>query len=227
MVSRLERAVERIVEGTIARAFRLRVQPAEIGRHLERAMLDGRVTSVGTTLAPNLYEVRLHPEDAATFAGWEDALEREMETWLAEAAFRRGIASVGAIRVQVATDASVPRRTVRVAGHFSGGKTAPASPSPTRRQPAIRLMPTDGRMALITLDSQAVTVGRGEDNDLVLPVPEVSRHHARLEPAGAGWRVVDLGSRNGTWINGERVSGRRLAVGDEVTFGTVAFTVAE
>ena len=46
------------MEGSIAGIFRLRVQPAEIGRRLERAMLDGRVTSVGTSCAPNLYEVR-------------------------------------------------------------------------------------------------------------------------------------------------------------------------
>ena len=71
MLARLERALERIVEGSIAGVFRLRVQPAEIGRRLERAMLDGRVTSVGTSLAPNLYEVRLHPEDAAAFAEWD------------------------------------------------------------------------------------------------------------------------------------------------------------
>ena len=121
MLARFERAVERIVEGSIAGVFRLRVQPAEIGRRLERAMLDGRVTSVGTSLAPNLYEVRLHPEDAAAFTGWEQALSREMETWLAEFAFARGLSTVGPIQVRLVADASVGRRSVQAEGRFAGG----------------------------------------------------------------------------------------------------------
>ena len=227
-MNRLERAVERIVEGTIARTFRLRVQPAEIGRQLERAMLDGRVTSIGTTLAPNEYDVRLHPDDAMSFAGWENALNREMETWLAEYAFARGIATVGPIRVFVAADSSVPRRAVRVAGRFATAAdpergSLRAGP---RRPMAIRLVPVSEDLPVMTLDGRAITVGRAEDNDLVLPDPEVSRHHARLEPAGAGWRVVDVGSRNGTWVNGERASRQPLAPGDTVMFGGVQFAVA-
>src|SRR5687768_5331141 len=126
MLARLERALERIVEGSIAGIFRLQVQPAEIGRRLERAMLDGRVISVGTSLAPNLYEVRLHPEDASAFAGWDEALSREMETWLAELAFARGLATVGSIQVQLVADASVNRRSVRAEGRFAGGAAAAA-----------------------------------------------------------------------------------------------------
>src|ERR687893_1200769 len=153
MLARLERAFERVVEGSIARVFRLRVQPAEIGRRLERAMLDGRVTSVGTSLAPNLYEVRLHPEDAAVFAGWDEALSREMETWLAELAFTRGLSTVGPIRVRLVEDASVSRRSVRAEGRFAGG-AAPARTSlpPNRGLPqTLRLLPMESGVPHATL----------------------------------------------------------------------------
>jgi pSer/pThr/pTyr-binding forkhead associated (FHA) protein len=89
----------------------------------------------------------------------------------------------------------------------------------------MRLVPKDPRDPTITLADRAITVGRAEANDVVLPRPEVSRHHARLEPADAGWRAVDLDSTNGTWVNGERASQRPLSQGDEVVFGTVRFTV--
>ena len=143
MLARLERALERIVEGSIAGVFRLRVQPAEIGRRLERAMLDGRVTSVGTSLVPNLYEVRMHPEDAAAFAGWDEALSREMETWLAELAFARGLSTVGPIRVRLVEDASVARRSVRAEGRFAAGAVPVASiRQPDRALPQpLRLLP--------------------------------------------------------------------------------------
>ena len=78
----------------------------------------------------------------------------------------------------------------------------------------------------MTLASDALAVGRSEDNDLVLPDPGVSRHHARLEPDGTHWRVVDLGSTNGTWINGVRRATATIASGDEVVFGGVRYTVA-
>ena len=228
MLARFERALERIVEGSIAGVFRLRVQPAEIGRRLERAMLDGRVTSVGTSLAPNLFEVRLHPEDAAAFAGWVEALSREMETWLAELAFAQGLSTVGPIHVRIVEDAGVSRRSVRAEGRFAGG----AAPAAKSRRPdcdlprTLRLLPVESGVPDATLRSSSVTVGRADDNDLVLPDPQVSRHHARLEPDGQGWRAIDLASTNGTWVNGVRLNAAAIAVGDEVAFGNVRFTVA-
>ena len=227
MLTRLERALERIVEGSIAGVFRLRVQPAEIGRRLERAMLDGRVTSVGTSLAPNLYEVQLHPDDAAVFAGWDEALSREMETWLAELAFAQGLSTVGPIRVRLVEDATVSRRSVRAEGRFGGGAASAA----TARQPdrdlpqSLRLLPIEPGVPPLSLRSSPVTVGRADDNDLVLADPEVSRHHARLEPDGRRWRAIDLGSTNGTWVNGERLNAAIIAVGDEVAFGASRYTV--
>ena len=228
MLGRLERAFERMVEGSVAGIFRLRVQPAEIGRRLERAMLDGRVTSVGTTLAPNVYEVWLHLEDAASFAGWEDALSREMETWLAELAFARGLNTVGPIQVRLVEDASVGRRSVRAEGRFSGGVAPADTPSPAvlEKPRRLRLVPIGSGVPTAMLSSKPVSVGRSEDNDLVLSDPEVSRQHARLEPDGPGWRAVDLGSTNGTWINGVRVNTTAISVGDELAFGAVRYTVA-
>src|SRR5215217_1712053 len=228
MLARLERALERIVEGSIAGVFRLRVQPAEIGRRLERAMLDGRVTSVGTSLAPNSYEVRLHPEDAAAFNGWEQALSREMETWLSEFAFARGLSTVGPIQVRLVEDASVGRRSVQAEGRFAGGADPAGRSVRADRdlsQP-LRLLPIDPGIPRVSLVSSPVRVGRADDNDLVLADPEVSRHHARLEPNGQGWRAIDLDSTNGTWVNGVRLNAAAIVAGDEVAFGSIRYTVA-
>lgn len=64
-------------------------------------------------------------------------------------------------------------------------------------------------------------VGRGEDNDLVLPVRQVSRQHIRIYKDGDAFYVEDLQSRNGTWVNGEQLSGvRRLYDGDEINLAT-------
>ena len=228
MLSRFERAVERLVEGSVAGLFRLRVPPAEIGRRLERAMLDGRVASVGVMLAPNDFEARLHVEDAAAFAGWEDALCHELESWLAEVAFARGLTTVGSIRVRIVADSNVGRRSVRATARFEGRGAAPGDQSGDRPiSPALRLLPLGhGFLALTLSGAVPKTVGRDDDNDLVLSHAEVSRRHARIDRHGQVWRVVDLHSTNGTWVNGGRISDATFGVGDEVAFAGLRFTVA-
>jgi pSer/pThr/pTyr-binding forkhead associated (FHA) protein len=82
----------------------------------------------------------------------------------------------------------------------------------------------DGRQRITGLDTAAehVTIGRRPDNDVALPWDaEVSRVHAQLERVGRDWALVDDGlSRNGSFVNGERVAGRRrLRDGDRLCFG--------
>ncbi len=74
------------------------------------------------------------------------------------------------------------------------------------------------------LKADATTIGRDESNDIVLARPGVSRYHARITHSGARCVVEDLGSRNGTWLNGTRVEGRAsLNDGDSLRFDDVAF----
>jgi pSer/pThr/pTyr-binding forkhead associated (FHA) protein len=80
----------------------------------------------------------------------------------------------------------------------------------------------DGKQALVELSGQELTVGRRPDNDVALPWDqEVSRLHAELQRIRGDWTVVDDGlSRNGTFVNGERIRGRhRLRDGDRLCFG--------
>lgn len=73
----------------------------------------------------------------------------------------------------------------------------------------------------VPLLSDEVTVGKSRANDLVIDDPEVSRMHAVLKSYPAGWCIRDLSSRNGTFVNGNRLTAERpLRAGDEVRVGT-------
>lgn len=74
---------------------------------------------------------------------------------------------------------------------------------------------------LVPLVGERMTVGRDEQNDVVLARDaQVSRVHAVLDRLGAGWSVRDVGSSNGTFVNGKRLSTETvLAAGDEVLVG--------
>jgi pSer/pThr/pTyr-binding forkhead associated (FHA) protein len=73
----------------------------------------------------------------------------------------------------------------------------------------------------LPLDADRVTVGKDEGNNVTLSSdPTASRLHAAFERFGSGWCVIDLGSRNGTHVNGERILGpRALHPGDEILIG--------
>jgi pSer/pThr/pTyr-binding forkhead associated (FHA) protein len=75
-----------------------------------------------------------------------------------------------------------------------------------------------------------MSIGRGGDNDLVLPEQGVSRHHARFEQGPQGWLLTDLGSTNGTYVNDRRLPGHEahlLRPGDRVTIGSTVLSVRQ
>lgn len=227
LLSRLERAIEDVVEGSINTVFRLRVQPAEIGRKLERVLLEQRVTSTGKTLGPNAFDVALHPDDAAAYAAWSQALGREMELWLTEVAYARGIATVGSMRVRISADDNVRRRSVRVTGQFDAAQIPDTAPVATKPGATViaRLVPDDGRFKSARITGSAVTVGRSSDNVLVIDLPQISRYHARLETSNGAFLLSDRESTNGTWVNGQRITRTSVTIGDQISFATVRYTL--
>jgi DNA-binding CsgD family transcriptional regulator len=77
-----------------------------------------------------------------------------------------------------------------------------------------------GGRELRVLDSERITVGTLDSNDLVVDADGVSRVHAAFERFGDAWCVRDLGSRNGTFVNGDRIIGERAVhSGDEIVLG--------
>jgi serine phosphatase RsbU (regulator of sigma subunit) len=77
----------------------------------------------------------------------------------------------------------------------------------------------NGQRRVLPLERSPVVIGRSETCELQLAAPEVSRQHCRIVPGPGGWELEDLGSQNGTRVNGQRVARHRLADGDRIEFG--------
>jgi pSer/pThr/pTyr-binding forkhead associated (FHA) protein len=73
------------------------------------------------------------------------------------------------------------------------------------------------------LEKPSTTVGRGPDVDMPFPDDAMSRQHAAFEIQAMGVRVRDLGSTNGTQVNGQRISAAELKHGDKITIGEHVF----
>jgi pSer/pThr/pTyr-binding forkhead associated (FHA) protein len=80
---------------------------------------------------------------------------------------------------------------------------------------------------IVALPSQMVSVGRAPDNDVVVGDPATSGHHGRIETRNGVFWISDLGSTNGTLVNGEPVIEKELSDGDMIAIGqnTMRFTL--
>jgi len=77
----------------------------------------------------------------------------------------------------------------------------------------------DGKETSFPLARDAYTLGRHRNNDIVISDPKASSFHARIDRTSEGFVLVDLKSRNGSWVNGKRVETALLKTGDELRLG--------
>ncbi len=240
MLDRLESRLERLVEGSVGALFRTTLQPAEIGGKLERAMLAGQVAGVDGRIAPNDFRVGMHPDDLVRFADYIAALSRQLERWLTEVGTERGLTFVDRVGVRIEGDVAAPRRGVTVRAVIAERAAAERTGAAERQQAELarvieavsgvsplRLIVDagDGGPREFILRRRATTIGRAADNDIVVPQPDVSRHHARFEFVDDVWRIVDLGSTNGTTVNGRRATEAPIAPGDALVLGATRVVV--
>jgi pSer/pThr/pTyr-binding forkhead associated (FHA) protein len=72
----------------------------------------------------------------------------------------------------------------------------------------------------VRIQSRVIRIGRHPDNDIIVSDPRVSAHHAELRRAPAGrYSITDLGSRNGTYVNGTRVNQQEITEDDIIAIG--------
>jgi pSer/pThr/pTyr-binding forkhead associated (FHA) protein len=76
---------------------------------------------------------------------------------------------------------------------------------------------------VVPLHAPVVSIGRAITNNLVLPDDPVSAQHCRIERQGKTFRLIDLGSRNKTWVNGDPVEEAILRHGDQIRIGRSTF----
>jgi hypothetical protein len=207
-LQQFEQRLERLVEGAFAKAFRSGLQPVEIARRLTREMDLQRTVGVHGVIAPNVFDVRLAPGDIDRFESFADALSDELADAVREHARDERYSFMGPVEVTLQPDRSLSPGAVRVG---SGVKAGPGG------GPSAGLVLPDGRR--VSLDEGPLVIGRLPECNIVVEDSNVSRRHAEVRRDGPDVVVSDLGSTNGTRVNGAQVRSRRLSDGDEITVG--------
>jgi hypothetical protein len=240
-LARFESFMENAVEGSVQRLFRSPVQPAEIARRLERAMESHQTISVDRVIVPSFYRAFLNPVDFRAFEAIQDSLEREMASYLQDLARERGFTLLDHAFVDVAPDAGVPRRAIQVVAEMSAAPNgSPAAIDSTQVIGQVSVPPQriaiTAELVLSTadgphvfpLEKESTTVGRGLHNDLIVEDPRVSRQHAQIRLKSRRYFIGDLGSTNGTYINGTQITTDQvLHDGDVVSLGGLEMRFAQ
>jgi hypothetical protein len=212
LADEFERRLEQVVEGFFSKAFRSKLEPAEIGRRLLREMEGGRMVSVEAVYVPNRYTVSLSSKDHERFEGLVPELVKRFRGLLHEAARDRRWRLPGELLIEFREDAAAKEGKFRVDAEHDSNAEAP-------RPTALPVLTLVGDSKDWPLDSDQLVVGRQEACDIVIPDPNASRRHAELARKEDGWWIRDLGSSNGTFVNGTLLKERRLRSGDRIRIG--------
>lgn len=240
ILSRVEAFLQRLFEAPAGR-LGARLQPVSLAKRIERAMDTNKSFRDDGVLVPNHYDLHLNPADFATFASYRGSLEDDLAHDVLARARRERYLLVARPRVQILPDPTTRRGDVRVAANVIDEEGArqradrpmPASsdtmvfsrPEPEANAPdsatrAYLLVRTDGATPVqFDLGGALISIGRASDNDVIVDDAMVSRHHCQLRLQHGAYSFADLGSRNGSFVNGQQVSQVALGPGDRIQIG--------
>ncbi|PZV95002.1 Inner membrane component of T3SS domain-containing protein [Micromonospora phaseoli] len=253
VLQRFEKRLEGLVEGAFAKVFKGVVHPVEILNAMQReAEAHKAILAGGRTLVPNRYVIDLSPYDHSRLAPYAAALAQELAQSQAEFIGEQAWTVYGDVIVEIERGEGLDTGMFRVTAEvYTGGDVAPVSapgydagpPGYDAGPPGypaydqgggygpppghggarnVRLVSGDGRTYPLQMGS--TVIGRGDQANLRLPDVGISRRHARLDFDGGQVVLTDLGSTNGTMVNGQRVSAVALNPGDMIQLGTTTLT---
>ena len=227
-----EKKLEGLFEGVILRAFKSGVRPVELGKKLVRELEGHKVIGVSRVYVPNRYDVGLSPKDYSKFESYQAVMATELENLLISYIKEHGYAVLDRPRIKLIESERMREGEFSIKTRMEGDlpqaheevETDDGILRRSRAGPGVLELLDSGELSpAFPLDKESVQIGRIADNDIVLPDPNVSRVHARVEKRTAAYQITDLESTNGTWVNERRVSSVKLKENDVIRLGSTRF----
>jgi hypothetical protein len=207
----IESRLENLFNRGLSRPFRNSLQPIEIAQKIIREIdLNRRVTSQGL-ISPNKAKVWLSEDDGARFDGFHQALIDELAEAIRQHALSENYNFAGPVSVEIFIDDELAGGDLEVRTSFVRGESQP------------RLISDDGQSWKI--GATPLIVGRTGDADVVVSDSLVSRRHAEIWRTAKGVGIKDLGSTNGTFVNGHRITAVAVTPRDEIHIGPMRFRI--
>ncbi|MBP7972602.1 MAG: FHA domain-containing protein [Candidatus Nanopelagicales bacterium] len=220
ILDRFEKRVDRTVNGAFARAFKAEVQPVEMAAALQRELDDrAAIVSRGRTVVPNAFTITLSSEDYDRLSVYAETLQAELAGLVKEYAEQQRYTFLGPVSTTMNLDETLDTGLFRVVSEAKAAVTGRAA-TPAAGPTAARLVTAGGEF---TLKPGVNRLGRGEDADIRIDDPGVSRHHAEIT-VGKDAALRDLGSTNGSFVDGVQVTESLLRDGATIRLGSTSLT---
>lgn len=225
LLDNFEQRLDQLVNGTFAKAFRAVVEPVELASRVQREM-DTRaaIVSKGRTVVPNVFTVELSTADLERLDIYDQQMRAELADVAREYAAEQRYTFLGPVDVDFAEDPTLETGVFNIRSQA----LRDANPSPQAPVP-VSPGPMTGHPRLIIgsqswpLTRSRTRIGRGAGADIQVDDPGISRAHAEIV---LGLPVVlrDLGSTNGTLVEGRRVAEVSLYDGARIQLGSTVIT---
>jgi hypothetical protein len=231
-LQRFENRLEQMISGVFARTFRSAVQPVEIASALNREVDNSaQILSRDRRLVPNTFSVELSQADHERLQGLGPQLPRELTEMLRDHAAQQSYVFTGPVSITFETGDDLTTGRFRVRSKAVSSSTlAAGDPTDTQVRRASATLELNGEH--LPLAPPGIVIGRGNDADLRIDDPGVSRRHIEIrvedaqDPGGAPRiSVHDLGSTNGVLVNGKRVERAALADGATIKIGNTTMSL--
>jgi hypothetical protein len=227
LLDNFERRLDDLVNGPFQRAFKDVVEPVEIASRISKEM-DRRaaIMSRGRTVVPNVFTVELSPHDYERLTELIDAIRFELMTVVRQHANDQRYTFTGNVAVELVEDPTLDTGVFKV---LSATKpdTSPPPQQPAAAAGAAESFAGHPRLILggktFQLTKSQTRLGRGTGVDIPVDDPGVSRSHAEIV-LGIPPTVRDLGSTNGTAVDGRKVAESPLHDGAQITIGGTTMT---
>lgn len=207
LLDSFEKGLERAVNGAFAKTFRSGIQPVEIASAIRReADIKAAVVSRDRIIAPNGYVVRLSSDDHDRMRALGGALTEELHALINAHAKSQGYSFAGPVSIALEEDEKVATGTVQVNSGTVEGRVSWQA-----------VVDVDGRRH--TLTRARSVIGRGSDADITIGDAGSSRKHVEILWDGERAMMRDLGSTNGTKVNGDKVREAPLPTDTTITIG--------
>jgi len=227
MLQRFESRLEQAVSGVFAKAFRSAVQPVELAAALQRELDNSaQILSRNRRLVPNTFTIELSAVDFERLQPYSQTLSDELIGMLRDHADEQHYVFAGPVSIDFSQEDDLVTGRFHVRSHATAQVVNHSAPvRPTGRSTVA--LEVNG--ATHPVAAPGMVLGRGSEADLRINDPGVSRRHAELRVTGVPGHptvtVVDLGSTNGTLVDGKRVKELQVANGAVVRIGNTDVTV--
>lgn len=217
VLDRFEKSVEGAVNGVFSKFGSKDLQPVDLSSALERE-IDNEAMPVGRdrTVAPNEYRFKLSTPDFDHIEQWgSETLADELADNLTNYARSQHYAFVGPVVVIFEEDLDLTKGSFKLTAASVQGNAVPVTTDEQSQD--CPLLEINGSQYLLT--KEKTILGRGSGCDIVIDDPGISRKHLEIDVTPNGVIARDLGSTNGTYVEGHQVPAATLLDGNTITIG--------